>query len=181
MEEVEIDLSPAQIRKLKKGQTIQLKPAMIGKGMKVPMKAHKAKRIHSAARRSKGVRLSMDEDEIEAGRITWGDLKRGLKKAWRGYKKYVKPVAAPIIKKGLQIGVEKGSQALAAYTGQPEIAILGKIAAEKGVPALGRVTGAYGMKRAVVPNTSMVSNFLPAANPLLQYGDLYYGSDLMQT
>lgn len=66
MEEMSLDLSPKQLKALKGGKTIQLKPTMMGKGMAVKMAAPKARKMRSAMKKNKGMRLSMSGDEIQA-------------------------------------------------------------------------------------------------------------------
>jgi hypothetical protein len=191
--EVLLDLTPVQKRKLANGKTIQLKPEMIGKGTKVMLGSPKAKRILSAHKRNRGCRMGMTDDELEmsGGKISWKGIKRALSKGWKGYKKYVKPIVSPIIREGLKMAIKTGGPALAAAVGQPELAALTP-AVEKAVMKIGDVSGAYsvgklkkGMKR--VPRRPPHSGrmmtagaVLPASHPLIDVGNLQYGSDMIK-
>lgn len=150
MESIQLDLKPHHIRKLRKGENITIKPGMVGSGMDVKMASHKIRKIHSAMKKGKGVRCCMTGEECEAtgGKLSWKAFKRGLKKGWEGYKKYVKPIAGPLIRKGLKMAVEKGAQALTTIAPEaaPAIAALTP-AVQSGVEKLGDVTGAYGIHK----------------------------------
>lgn len=141
-----IDLSPLMIRKLGDNKVVQLKGGMIGGGMKVMVPPHMAKRLSRAQRLNKGMRFHMTPEDLEmnGGRINWKKLgrtiKKGAKKAWEGYKKYVKPVVGPAVRKGLT----KGAQALVAAN--PELGFLEPVVAPA-VAKVGDISGAYGMKK----------------------------------
>lgn len=121
--------------------------------------------------------------KTEGGKISLGDVVKG-------YKKYVKPVVGPAIRKGLTKAIKVGAPVLATAVGQPELAPLASGLAdqyaESAVNKLGDVTGAFGIhhkehakrynktKPAVISDTH--SNFLnplhPAMNPALPPPDM---------
>lgn len=156
MESVKLDLTARQISKLRNGHPVQLKPSQVGCGMEVKLHASKAKKLHSAARRSKGCRVSMTQEECDmsGGKLSWKGFKRGLKKGWDVYQKDIKPIVSPLIRKGLKAAVEKGLPALAAAVGQPELAAAVP-ALSKGVDAVGNATKAFGVKS----DLKKISNF----------------------
>lgn len=187
MEEFKLDLNKRQIRALKGGKIVQLKPACYGKGeINVKLHPEKAKKLKSAMRRNKGMRLSMAQDEIEAtGGGLWDSIKNFFKKAWSGYKKYVKPVAGPAIRKGLETGIEKGIEVAGLAVDVPPTVTkpIGKYASKKLVPLICDYTQACGVTsggRVVRFNTNMASPSLPAANPLINIGSPYYGTQLVK-
>ena len=147
MENLKIDLKPGHLRRLADGNTITIKPDMIGTG--IPLRVHPmtAKKIKRAHRAGKACRLCMSQAEIEAsgGKITWKGFKRGLKQGWDFYKKSIKPIVGPLIRKGLKAAVEKGVPAAAAYVGAPELALAAP-ELSKAVEQIGDVSGAYGVK-----------------------------------
>lgn len=211
MEDIALDLSSKQMSRLRNGHTIQVKPGMVGSGM--PMKLHPAKvrKLHSAARRQKGCRLDMTPEEFAASGMSWKGFKRGVAKAakttgkaikagYKGYKEYLYPTLAPVVRKGLQSGARALGTAAAAVTGQPGLAAIGEIIADKTIPYIGDKTGAFGAKggrltldkaamRAMTGmgargkkkfNTNMVDTGLPADRPLVDIGNLQYGQDFIR-
>lgn len=188
MEEVMIDLTPAQLRKMGKAKSIQIKPTMIGSGMKIMVSPAKAKRVMKAHRLNKGCRLCMTEQEMEAS---------GLKEWWKGlktfYKEQVRPnISKParrILKAGLSTGANAGLQILGAMTLKPEVvaavtalAPLVDQGVNWSVDAFGDWSGAYG-----IPNRPMSRRYLPLENmnpymnPLYNYGDLATGNFFVRT
>ena len=187
MEDIQLDLTPRQIRMLKGGRTVQLKPTMMGKGIVVKVGAPKAKRMRSAMRRQKGMRLSMTPDEIAAtGGSLWDSIKAVAKQGWEGYKKNLKPIIGPAIRKGLETGIEKGIEAIGtmAYIPPPVSRPVAKFASKKLVPMICDYTQACGMSscggRVVRFNTNMASPSLPASNPLTNIGSPYYGTTFVE-
>lgn len=166
---VPLELSPAQVRKLVKGQSIQLPHAKLMRGIEVVLKKKKATRVHRAHAKSRGVRLQMDPEELEMSGAGFLDF---LKKAGTFLKEKVftnpiyKQVAAPLIKQGLQRGVSALQGAVGAVVpelGAP-IGELGNAAVNK----LGEVSGAYGMR--MRPVVRHAGTLLPASRASLKMG-----------
>lgn len=189
--------------RLRNGHTITIKPDMVGAGMKVKMDAAKAKKIMSAARRHKGARLALTQEECDmtGGKLTWKGFKRGLKKGWEGYKKYGKPIVSPLIQGAIKLAAKEAPK-LAALAGVPELApVVGALAPalEKSGLAIGKVTGAYSVRRprkgmkkvsgkgmrltsggAVMRKKTSCGRELPASSPLIDVGNLQQGSDFIK-
>lgn len=165
MEEMSLDLSPKQLRALKGGKTIQLKPAMMGTGMKVKMAAGKAKKMRSAMKHNKGMRLSMSGDEIQAfDGVTPPSPTPAVMAAAGAI--IMDPVPKP--KKCSKFG----------------LCVAGG-AAKKKMPAKKSSSGGQVKMGAVSMcpvryNTKMTSPGLPAANPLTDVGSLYYGTEFVK-
>ena len=69
MEKLQLHISPAQMNKIKKGLPIQIAHKSMGadKGkVVISLKPEKAKKMLSAFKRGKGLRIQMDEDEVRA-------------------------------------------------------------------------------------------------------------------
>ena len=166
MQNMKLDLSDAQLRKLSKGGAIILKPASCGKGMPVHMSAAKHKKLMTAMNKGKGMRLSLGQDELgenevemEGGKINWKKVGRtirgGLREAGKFYRKEVRPTVGPALKtltkKGLEVGTKAAVAGLATLTGQPALLAAApgasKLVSEKGTAAIGKLTGAYGVKK----------------------------------
>jgi hypothetical protein len=131
------------------------------------------KKIHDVA--------PLSEQETEGGKISLKDIGRTISK---GYKKYVKPIASPLIRKGLKEAVDVGSKALgtyaSAYLGPEATAVTNQLASkygDKGVDYLMKKTG-LGMMTggASYRLQSNYSNFLnshhPAMHPTLPMPDM---------
>ena len=83
MEQIQIHISPAQLSKIKKGMPIQIKHDSMGSGdMVIAVHPDKAKKMMSAYKRGKGLRIQMDEDEVRASGLL-GSLKKLGKKVER--------------------------------------------------------------------------------------------------
>jgi len=84
MEQIQIHISPAQLSKIKRGLPIQLKHDSMGSGdMVIAVHPDKAKKMMSAYKRGKGLRIQMDEDEVRASGLL-GSLKKLGKKVEKG-------------------------------------------------------------------------------------------------
>jgi hypothetical protein len=147
MEEVRINCMPGHCRRLADGDTITIKPDMIGSGIPIMVHPMTAKKIRRAKRLGKGVRIKLSPQEVEmsGGKISWKQFKRGLKTGWDFYKKHIKPIVGPLIRKGLKTAVEKGLPALGTAIGAPEIA-LATPELSKAVDKIGDATGGFGVK-----------------------------------
>ena len=153
-----IDASPAQMRKLMSGGAITLKPENFNMNSRrmLMVRPNTNRRIATAMRKNKGVRVMLkpDEDvmeEIEGGKVkslkqVGRDLKKTFtsRKAVNTYKEIGKEVL-PIAKGIADAGIDAGAQALAAYMGNPALApvIAGtaKVGLDRGYSALGRQVG----------------------------------------
>jgi len=102
MEQIQISISPAQLSKIKRGLPIQIKHGSMGNGdVVVSLHPDKAKKMASAFKRGKGLRIQMDEDEVRASGLL-GSLKKLGKKVEKGVVKAGNTVAKPTKKKYLK-------------------------------------------------------------------------------
>ena len=100
MEQVQLSISPAQMKKIRKGLPIQIKHESMGNGdIVVSLHPENAKKMMSAFKRGKGLRIQMDEDEVRASGLLDG-LKKLGKKAEKSIVDVGNKVAKPI-KKGI--------------------------------------------------------------------------------
>ena len=84
MEQIQICISPAQLSKIKRGLPIQIKHGSMGNGdMVVSLHPENAKKMASAFKHGKGLRIHMDEDEVRASGLL-GSLKKIGKKIEKG-------------------------------------------------------------------------------------------------
>ena len=84
MEQIQLSISPAQMTKIRKGLPIQIKHGSMGNGdVVVSLRPEKAKKMVSAYKLGKGLRIQMDEDEVRASGLL-GDLKKLGKKVEKG-------------------------------------------------------------------------------------------------
>jgi len=75
MEQIQLRISPAQMTKIKRGLPIQIKHGSMGNGdMVVSLHPENAKKLASAFKRGKGLRMQMNEDEVRASGLL-GSLK----------------------------------------------------------------------------------------------------------
>ena len=80
MEQIQLRISPEQMTKIRKGMPIQIKhDSMVSGDVVVSLRPEKAKKMVSAFKRGKGLRIQMDEDEVRASGLL-GDLKKLGKK-----------------------------------------------------------------------------------------------------
>jgi len=95
MEQIQIRISPAQLSKIRKGLPIQLKHDSMGSGdMVIAVHPENAKKMMSAYKRGKGLRIHMDEDEVRASGLLDG-IKRLGKKVEKGVVDVGNKVAKP--------------------------------------------------------------------------------------
>ena len=84
MEQIQLSISPAQMTKIRKGMPIQIKHGSMGNGdVIVSLHPENTKKMMSAFKRGKGLRLQMNEDEVRASGI-FGSLKKLGKKVEKG-------------------------------------------------------------------------------------------------
>ena len=80
MEQVQLSISPAQMTKIRKGLPIQIKHESMGNGdIVVSLHPENAKKMMSAFKRGKGLRMQMNEDEVRASGLLDGLKKIGKK------------------------------------------------------------------------------------------------------
>ena len=95
MEQIGLSLSPAQMTKIKKGLPIQISHGSMGNGdIVVSLHPENAKKMMSAFKRGKGLRIQMDEDEVRASGLL-GSLKKLGKKVEKGVVDVGNKVAKP--------------------------------------------------------------------------------------
>jgi len=95
MEQIQISISPAQLSKIKRGLPIQLKHGSMGSGdMVFAVHPDKARKMMSAYKRGKGLRIQMDENEVRASGLLDG-IKRLGKKVEKGVVDAGNKVAKP--------------------------------------------------------------------------------------
>jgi len=103
MQQVELSISPAQLSKIKRGLPIQISHGSMGNGdVVVSLHPENAKKMMSAFKRGKGLRIQMDEDEVRASGLL-GSLKKLGKKVEKGVvdagNKVAKPIKEKVISK----------------------------------------------------------------------------------
>jgi hypothetical protein len=79
MDQIQLSISPAQLSKIRKGLPIQISHGSMGNGVVVSLRPEKAKKMVSAYKRGKGLRIQMDEDEVRASGLLDGIKKIGKK------------------------------------------------------------------------------------------------------
>ncbi len=165
MVEHRIRASPAQLKKLMTGGAITLKPENFDPRSRhmIMVMPNTSRRIGTAMRKGKGVRVMLKPDEdlmeeaMEGGKISLKSIGRSInkaakdvgkaltsKKAKNVYREIGKEVL-PIAKGIADAGIDAGSMALATYMGNPALApvIAGtaKVGLDRGYEALGKEVG----------------------------------------
>ena len=80
MEQMKIHITPTQLSKIKRGLPIQIKHGSMGNGdMVIALHPENAKKMMSAFKRGKGLRIQMDEDEVRASGLLDGIKRLGKK------------------------------------------------------------------------------------------------------
>ena len=183
--EVHAHLSHEQVKRLHKGETVQLKHDQVGRGEhKLMLSKSKATKMMTAHRSGKGMRLHMSPAEISASGLSLKDVGNALKKGYQLYQKNVKPLVGQQIRAGLTNAIKVGAPALAAAVGMPEaspaLAALADKYAASAVNAVGDVTGAFGlphgkhkkkMLRIKDDYNTLLQHQHPAMNPHLPLPD----------
>ena len=123
MEQLQLSISPAQMTKIRKGLPIQISHGSMGNGdVVISLHPDKAKKMMSAFKRGKGLRIQMDEDEVRASGLL-GSLKKLGKKVEKGVVKVGNKVAKPTkkviskIPKPVRDVLQKKAQGLIDTTG----------------------------------------------------------------
>ncbi len=95
MEQIQLSISPAQMSKIRRGMPIQISHGSMGNGdVVVSLHPENAKKMMSAFKRGKGLRIQMNEDEVRASGI-FGSLKKLGKKVEKGVVDVGNKVAKP--------------------------------------------------------------------------------------
>jgi hypothetical protein len=158
MVEHRIRASPAQLKKLMTGGAITLKPDNFDPRSRqmIMVMPNTSRRIATAMRKGKGVRVMLKPDEdlmeeaMEGGKISLKKMGRDIKKAFTSkkakqvYREIGKEVL-PIAKGIADAGIDAGSMALATYMGNPALAPVisgtAKVGLDAGYSRLGREVG----------------------------------------
>ena len=155
MDKIPVKLSPAQVRKIRLGGAITLKPSSFVEGdatHAIKVLPATLRKVATANRRNKGVRLMFKPEEdvmdLMTGGSILGDIRKGFKKATKavssaGKKVFNtntgKQIAKVLIKEGIPIATSALGSAigssLATVGGNPELA-----------PVAGRVGSALGRR-----------------------------------
>lgn len=167
---IDMELTDAQLRKLTKGGAIIVKPSMFKKGHMYRVSPAKHRRMMTAVKKGKGYKLQMSPEELEAnevemegGRVNWRAVgrtfRRGAQAAAKYYREQVRPEIGPGLKRVVKKAIETGIPALATAgltaIGQPQLAAaaapaaarIARKVAEPATEKIGKLTGAYGMKK----------------------------------
>ena len=144
-EKVHLTLHHHQLRKLLKGEQVQLKHEQLhGSNHHLMLHPETAKKVHRAKRLRKGVRVRMSHHELEASGEGIKDLLSKLKKGYDFVKHNVidTPLYQQNVKPIVRGLVNAGESALLASTGNNPLAQLGV----KGINLVGEKSGAYGVR-----------------------------------
>ena len=145
LSEIGVHLSKNQLDKLRRGHRIQISGGALDGPHRLLVKSHNLKRIERARKANKGVRIQLDEEEIDGS-----GLKEILKKGWDYYQKNIKPKVSNTVRNVLTQTVEKGIPAVLTALGQPELAVpaaaLAHKFAGKAVNYIGDHTHAFGLQ-----------------------------------
>ena len=96
MEQLQLSISPAQMTKIRKGLPIQISHGSMGNGdVVISVHPDKAKKMMSAFKRGKGIRVQMDEDEVRASGL-FDSVKKLGKKVEKGVVKVGNKVGKPV-------------------------------------------------------------------------------------
>jgi hypothetical protein len=173
--EVNIKLSPSQVKKLTMGHSINLsKQAVKGGPYKLIVHPMVYKRLMRARKNNKGVRLMLSKAEIEGSGImdVLKNIFEGGKKVFRVAKKVYepfKPLLAPILKGAVQNVAQQGVEKLG--TKSPFAAEIAKTLTPAAIDLVGQKTGAYGMRSmrmlASKPLAANYSNLLSPYHPAM--------------
>jgi len=140
MELIKLQLSPAQLRKVRKGLPIRVTPAMVGSGVNLIVDPTTYNRITRRVKRNKGINLTLSPEVIEANMAAGEEIegeglfgkrfdralkKAGIKKAAYKVGDILKPAAKYATKKALSAGV---AAAVTPIAGPTAGAVAGKVA-----------------------------------------------------
>lgn len=129
MQSVDISLEPLQLKKLADHQTVQLKAEQLQGGPhRLFLKPRKLRRVLTAIRDHKGIRLLLDKDEVRNSSFGAG-IRENLRKFHRAIK--------PALRQGIRTIARTGANYLAPGLGE---------IADPLVTKIGDITGAYGIR-----------------------------------
>ena len=102
MVKIQINASEAQIKKLLKGKTVQLKHSQLGHGVSIDVHPANFKKIFNGMKKSTGARLTLSEHELSGNGIFGKKAdkfmeKHGIKKAVYAAGRELKPLAHELI------------------------------------------------------------------------------------
>ena len=185
---MKLKLTDAQLRKLAKGKGVMVKPSdMAESGYDIYCTDKNCKKMCKAKMMGKGICLRLSPDEMKAneieleegGRINFRKIGRTLRSTAKAigklYREEVRPEVAPalrrIVKKGIEKGIPFATSALATALGQPELAVatrpfISKLAQDIAEPAtqgISKLTGAFGVKKVVLPKGKAMKMVAPKA------------------
>lgn len=135
---ISLDISKAQFSRLANGHKITVKHEHVGKGLKVELPSGTVEQLKNAKKHQKNIKIQLTK-------IEGGGIKDRLKKAW----KIAKPVAGPLIRKGLKAAI----MAAPAAMGQPQLMPVAAALAGPVVDEIGKKVGFGIKKRKVVRRT----------------------------
>jgi len=123
MEQVQLSISPAQMTKIRKGMPIQISHGSMGNGdVVVSLHPENAKKMMSAFKRGKGLRMQMNEDEVRASGLLDGlkkigkEVEKGVVDAGNKVSKPAKKVISKIPKPVRDV-LKDGAQGIINTTG----------------------------------------------------------------
>jgi hypothetical protein len=149
---VKVKLTPRNVSRLRNGHIVQLKAGQFGEGVYahthvIQVSGVYAKKLTTAQRKSTGVKVKLSPQEIEASGL---NIRKAFQTVGKVYKKNIKPFVAPVLKKSVSNAIKTALPAAALAMGQPELVpaatLVAQAVADPATNALGRVTGAYGLK-----------------------------------
>jgi hypothetical protein len=155
---VALDITSAAAQKIHKLQTIQLRNDQLEGHIKIILSPENYKKLASARRRGKGVRLLLTKKELMLTLQAGGGLKEWVQKFQKFYAQ-IKPVVGPLLKQGLSKAIDLGATAVSAVAPQaaPFVQLAKDKYKQKAIDVIGKKTGAYGMRpqrsRPSLPNT----------------------------
>lgn len=149
----QMHFSPAQLNKLLSGGTVQLKHLNLQGGHhSIVLGKAKSRRVATALRKQKGLRLALSPEEIlhTGGKINWKKVGRTFKHGLKaGYDHIVKPTLKNMYESGvIQNGLTGALTTVGTLAGVPEAGILASQLANK-VVDYGHEQGAYGIRQSL--------------------------------
>lgn len=156
MKEHAVHLSETNFRKMMKGEPTQFSHEQLTGGS-IVLKLHPAKhrKIQTAIKRGKGLKIHLSPDEwektcsINGEGITLKSIGHAIKTGWNFWKQHVVPIVGQPIRTALTDVIKAGAPALATAVGFPEAApaaaALANQYAAPLVNTIGNTTGAFGL------------------------------------
>lgn len=144
-----VTLSATNKKKMMKGEPTLLKFDQIMDGPdSIYLSKQQSRRLLRNARKQKGIKIHLSHKELKHSMIhgsglSWKGFKRGVSHAWKAH---IKPVVAPLLKKGVHAGVNFLTGAATTAIGAPELAPAISGVANRGADSLAHRLGAYGLK-----------------------------------